>query len=332
MFRPWLWLPPQLAHDWGQFFLRLLGVVKAPSTPCWSSVSWRGFQFHNPVGVAGGVDKDALQVKGWWSLGCGFIEVGTVTPKSQPGNSGRRIGRNIPLNALWNRMGFPSHGAAAVKSRLQKLNKRATPILVNIGKNATTPQDQAHQDYIFLISEFASCADGFVLNISSPNTKGLRDLLLPHNLNSFLDPIMSHFKELKKNHKNLFMLLKISPDLSYEQLRGVLMASHALGVDGWVLTNTTTHREVSSPFPPEGGVSGAPLKSRSIQVLKDSITILGSARQDQLIISCGGVLSAEDVQERLNYGADLVQVYSALVLNGPGFFLKLAEFFKGRVK
>lgn len=249
------------------------------------------------------------------------MEVGTVTPQPQPGNAPPVVDRDIAHEALWNRLGFPSQGVERVRSRLQKLNRPfAAPLFVNIGKNATTPLEQAQLDYASLLSRLRGTVDGFVINISSPNTKGLRELLKPERLRDFLTPIMT-----AQPGDRAPILLKISPDLEDDELERVLSISHELGMDGWILTNTSQGLREGLKFPVEGGVSGRPLGPRSKKLLTRALEVLGENRRDKLIVSVGGVMSAEDVEERLQLGADLVQVYAALIFEGPYFLRKVAK-------
>jgi dihydroorotate dehydrogenase len=218
-------------------------------------------------------------------------------------------------------MGFPSKGVDRVLKHLAKLSRPyRTPIFANIGKNAMTPLERAHEDYVLLMQALRSYVDGFVVNISSPNTKGLRDLLKPERLREFLSPIMQANKT-----QPLPVLLKLSPDLSDEELAEAFNISFEQGVDGWILTNTSQHLREGLSFPEEGGVSGRPLAPRSREFLQKSLRLLGKRRDGKLIVSVGGVMSAADVEERLDLGADLVQVYSALIFQGPWFFKKVAK-------
>jgi len=320
--RPWLWISPALAHKLSPPLLNGLHFFTPSSKPPeWRPLDWNGLHFPNRLGVAGGVDKDARNVKAWWSLGAGFIEVGTVTPQPQRGNTPPVVDRDLTRQAVWNRLGFPSQGVARVKKRLARLPiPHRTPVFANIGKNASTPLDQAHQDYIALLEQLRGTVDGFVVNISSPNTKGLRELLRPEKLTDFLSPIMH---SLPKVHDPV--LLKLSPDMEDSELERVLEISHALGIDGWILTNTSQSIRDNLAFPKEGGVSGQPLATRSREVLKRALAILGERRRGKLVVSVGGILTPDDVIERLEMGADLVQVYSALIFEGPSFFKKVAK-------
>lgn len=346
--RPWLWLPAPAAHALSPYFLRAHGAAFSPVTYEWRPRVWRGLRFANPLGLAGGVDKDATTVRGWWTLGAGFIEIGTVTPLPQGPNPGRIMGRDLAQNALWNKMGFPSRGAEAVAAQLEKLPRPYhTPVFINIGKNRVTANENAAQDYITCLERLYRHADAFVINISSPNTKGLRDLLKPENLHAFLAPIRSARDRIAATavataraaggagssatsgpgtvpHATP-LLLKLSPDIDDTDLNSALDVSHELGIDGYIVSNTTLHREPQSPFPAEGGVSGAPLARLSKAMLCKTLFRLGARREGKLVVSAGGVMSAADVRERLDMGADLVQVYSALIFSGPRFFRDVAH-------
>jgi dihydroorotate dehydrogenase len=326
--RPWLWIPPQLAHDWSPRFMAWYGRYCREAVPVWKSFKWKGLKFPNPLGIAGGVDKDCLGLEGWWRAGAGFAEVGTITPLPQPGNSGTRVGRDLGQQAVWNRLGFPSEGMDVVAKRLSELPRpHRTPIFANLGKNAVTPLDFAHSDYVLGATRLSKHVDGFVVNISSPNTEGLRELLQPARLKKFLTPLSTHFRQLKQP-----WLLKMSPDLSTMELEAVLKTSMDLGVDGWILTNTSQGLRDSLKFPEGGGISGKPLAGKSKSVLESTIKILGADRGDKLLVSVGGILTPEDVEERLEMGANLVQVYAALVFSGPFFFRKVAKWQQLRKK
>ncbi len=321
--KPWLLLPAKLAHDLAPIGLQLLAAFKEPRAHRWNPVEWHGMSFQNPLGIAGGVDKDAGSVESWWTFGPGFIEVGTVTPLPQEPNEGKIIARSVRDEALWNKMGFPGTGAWNVKENLRDLpSPRPTPVFVNIGKNRTTPNENAAQDYAECIRVLRGLADAFVVNISSPNTVGLRDLFQPAQFRKFLDSVISA--------RDLFsagtpLLLKLSPDLSETDLEMVIDTACELGIEGFIATNTTLSRDSDSTFPIDGGVSGRPLARLSIATLEKLLRILGRRREGKLIVSVGGIMTPEDVFRRLEMGADLVQVYTALVFEGPGFFDQVAQ-------
>lgn len=322
--KPWLLLPPEFAHNISPTVLNLLYSRRPKDKKKfhWSSVDWEGLHFRNPVGTAGGLDKNGVNIKSWWNLGAGFLELGTVTPLPQFQNEGVIIDRDKKLEALWNCMGFPNLGARNLEKQLLAVpkKKRLTPLFVNIGKNRWTPNETAHEDYVYLIKNLGKHADSLVINISSPNTKGLRDLFSKENFRAFLNPISDAASKLNSPP----LLLKISPDLEPQQIENIVAATSDSMIKGWILTNTTVTRSEEMKFPTDrGGVSGKPLNDLSKKMLVDFQKMLGSRRSDQLIISTGGISGKADVSERLDLGADLVQVYSTLVFNGPGFFKSL---------
>lgn len=327
--RPWLWLSPQLAHDLTPLALKLYGHFNPYQTLTWNPFTWRGLEFTNRLGLAGGVDKNADNIEHWWTLGPGFVEIGTVTPQPQTGHIGKRLARDHGQHSIWNRLGFPSHGMNHVVSRLQHLYQpRFTPVFANIGKNATTPLENAAQDYITCMEKLYPYVDAFVVNISSPNTAGLRELSRPENFEKFLSPIVlanNNRKGERISDVRLPLLIKLSPDISDTELESILHTSADMGIDGWILTNSSAELRQGLSFPKEGGVSGKPLAQRSKELLSRAVQSLGKKREDRLLISCGGVMSPFDVFERLELGADLVQVYSALIFNGPFFFRRVKE-------
>lgn len=323
--RPWLWLPPAWAHALAPSLLPLASLFAPDADEVrWREFSWRGMQFRNPLGTAGGLDKDAESMDEWAALGAGFLEIGTITPKAQGPNPGRIVDRDVRAGALWNRMGFPSQGLRVARANLQdwsaaagRPGERATPVFVNAGKNRDTSLDEAAQDYAFVIRELDDLADAFTINISSPNTQGLRDLFQPQRLRDFLSPL----REVTRRP----LLLKLSPDLDAESLASAIESLVSVGLDGVVATNTTLARPPQVNFPPEGGLSGAPLAALSLRMLDEVLRLLGRDRDGRLVVSAGGVMNTDDVLQRLDRGADLVQVYSTLVLNGPWLFSQAAR-------
>ena len=326
--KPWLLLPPQLAHHLAPLGLQVMAAFRDQPTYTWRPFTWRGLKFNNRLGTAGGVDKDGELIEEWWKFGPGFVEIGTVTPLAQGPNDGKIFDRDIEAGALWNRMGFPGRGAWVARENLRDLPiLKPTPIFVNIGRNRVTPNELAVRDYANCISILAGLADVFVVNISSPNTQGLRELLQPANLHKFLGGVLA--AKNKSTSPYTPVLLKLSPDLDDTELRTIVEISSSLGVDGYIATNTTLARDHGSPFPPEGGVSGRPLAPRSTAVLKVLLETLGKNKGDKLVVSAGGVMTPDDVKMRLDLGADLVQVYSALIYEGPGFFERVCHAMHG---
>ncbi len=323
MTKPWLWLPPQVSYRLAGACLALYGRLSPDlksQPPVWSPLLWRNLKFSNRLGLAGGVDKDGDALRAWWKLGAGFLEIGTVTPKPQPGHSGKVVDRDNSKLAVWNRLGFPSRGVLDLSARLRALNNQyLTPVFANIGKNANTPIDSAHTDYLECIESLQGQVDGFVVNVSSPNTTGLTSILTEKWFASFLRPIVARCKPASP------LLLKLPPDLSESHLQAVLKTAIDLDVDGFVLTNSSTGLRDGLAFPSEGGVSGQPLSELSKLNLQRTLEILGPHREGRLIVSVGGILTPQDVFERLAMGADLVQVYSALIFHGPTFFRHVAR-------
>ncbi len=320
MIRPWLWLPAKISHSLSGVGVEAAALLTSESQTTqtfeWKPFTWKGLHFRNRFGTAGGLDKNAEHVQAWQKLGAGFIEIGTVTPKPQAGNPGTVIDRNLKHLALWNKMGFPSKGAEFVQKRLLGL-KRNVPLFINIGKNRDTPLENAGADYLTLTEQFRSQADALVINISSPNTPGLRSLAQVDSLKGWLGSVI-------KKAQTTPVLLKLSPDMADQDLKETVLLAVQEGIAGFILTNTTLSRASGLSFPVEGGVSGLPLKEKALHALDQIQTILGSQRSSLLIVSCGGVMTAEDVFDRLERGADLVQTYSALVFNGPGFLKDVA--------
>ena len=319
--KPWLWLPPAWSHYMSPSALRFYSKIQANRKPFeWQSFQWKGISFPNPLGTAGGMDKNVLNVRDWWALGAGFCEAGTITPKSQNQNPGKVLERNIKEKSLWNSLGFPNRGLPFAVKQLQALpppGKRPAPLFVNIGKNRDTPFDRAFKDYQTCIKALSPYAEAFVVNISSPNTKGLREFFDKKNLPSFLNSLQS-VNDTKKP-----LILKLSPDLTDSDFLQVIEQSLENEINGWCICNSTAFRSSEQSHPSHGGVSGRPLKTKSIHLLKLLTAYLKKREEEEkLIVSTGGVLSPEEALERLALGAHLVQVYSALIFTGPDFFRK----------
>lgn len=281
-----------------------------------------GLTFRNPVGLAAGFDKDAKLIDALSCLGFGFIEIGTLTPRPQPGNEKPRLFRLPKDQALVNRMGFNNEGVLAAAMRLKAKNP-AVIIGGNIGKNKATPNERAHEDYTFCVDALYDCVDYFVVNVSSPNTPGLRELQEKAPLQQLLQTI----KELSlKKPIARPVLLKIAPDLTAGQLDDIVDILKATGIDGVIATNTTISRE-GLQTPGEalsrigaGGLSGKPLRERSNEVIRYLREKLG---KDFPIIGVGGIMSPADAWEKLQAGADLVQVYTGFIYDGPGLMKRI---------
>jgi len=266
-----------------------------------------GLKFKNPVGLAAGFDKNAECYNEFSNFGFGFIEIGTVTPIPQPGNPKKRIFRLVEDKSLINRLGFNNKGLSSIVNNLKK--QRDIIIGANIGKNFFTKNNEAYNDYLQCISELNEFIDYFAVNISSPNTKGLREFHDKSLLRPLLEKLIK-FNDKQNNKRPL--LLKISPDLSEEQLAEIVVLIKDLNLDGIIATNTTVSRDgATSKFKiQQGGMSGQLLKIKSNAIVKYLRKNLG---ENFPIIGVGGIMSADDAIERLNSGADLIQIYTGFI-------------------
>lgn len=325
-------LDPEYAHALTLSLIRLAGafppvrgllraVYRAPDRP----VQAFGLRFTNPVGLAAGYDKDGLGWRGLACLGFGHIEVGTVTLLPQKGNPRPRLFRLAEEQALINRMGFPGRGAEFVRRRLD-LSKHAGLVLgVNIGKNKDTPLEEAYRDYLALMRIFAPCADYLAVNVSSPNTVGLRRLQGRQELNKLLGELYKEsLSQDVKLGRHVPLLVKLAPDLTDEELDDALEAIITNGVDGVIATNTTINREgLQSPHASQaGGLSGKPLYNRSLEVVR---SVHRRTQGSLPIIGVGGIDSPESAQAMLDSGAALVQVYTGLIYQGPGLIRRMVK-------
>lgn len=322
-------LPPERAHA-----LALGGLRFATALPpvrwmlrrryCepWSTpIEVAGLSFPNPVGLAAGYDKDALGWPALTTLGFGHIEVGTVTPRPQPGNPPPRVFRLPEDAALINRMGFPGRGAEFVAARLRRIPRPPGVVLgVNIGKNKDTPLEAAVDDYLSLLATFAPLADYLAVNVSSPNTEGLRRLQARAALEDLLGRLAAARRELEGPRPPIFV--KLAPDLDEQGLDDAVGAILDSGMDGIVATNTTIAREGlrGARREEQGGLSGAPLAERSTAMIAAIHERTGGRVP---IIGVGGVRTATDAKAKLDVGASLVQVYTGLIYEGPAMVRRI---------
>lgn len=277
-----------------------------------------GIHFASPIGLAAGLDKNGKAIPGFSSIGFGFIEVGTVTPVAQPGNDQPRLFRLPEDQALINRMGFNNLGSEALASRLRRLKLRKIPVAVNIGKNKWTPNERAEEDYKACIRTLYGLGSFFVVNISSPNTPGLRNLQHGDELRKLLDAVMSEMKlQNDKTQRALPpVLVKIAPDVQDPELEYMMEIIVKSGVSGVIATNTTLSRAglTHAHAKETGGLSGKPLAKRSTDVIRQIYRLT----QGKLpIIGCGGIFNSEDAYEKIRAGASLVEIYTALIYQGP---------------
>ena len=330
LFRPILFkLDPEFVHELTLQALRLTGAV-----PFFHSIVRKnldiqakpvqafGLTFKNPVGLAAGYDKDGLAWRGLTALGFGHLEVGTVTPRAQPGNPRPRLFRIPEEQAIINRMGFPGYGADFLVRRLQNRRQLSDCVLgVNIGKNKDTPNERAVDDYLMLLKTFAPLADYLTVNVSSPNTVGLRRL----QAREYLEGLLKALAQARANMSDQPpILVKLAPDLNADELDDALGAIMATGMDGVIATNTTIRRDtLISPLGTEkGGLSGAPLTAIS----RNMVAEIRQRTQGQLpVVGVGGIMSPDDARAMLDAGACLVQIYTGLIYAGPGFVRQIVS-------
>jgi len=279
-----------------------------------------GLTFPNPIGLAAGLDKNGVALPAWAALGFGFIEIGTVTAKAQPGNPKPRIFRLPEQQALINRLGFNNDGADAIARRLAALRERgpwpAVPVGINIGKSRTTPLEQATDDYLYSFRALRDFADYITLNISSPNTPGLRELQEPEKLSELLHAIGNEAGTTPKP-----LVVKISPDLSGTELKAILVVCEENGVSGIIATNTTLdHSSIAPQLDQAGGLSGAPLRDKSTALVREI-----NARSTIPVIASGGIFDAESAREKFQAGALLIQLYTGLIYRGPQLLREIID-------
>jgi dihydroorotate dehydrogenase len=296
--------------------LRALKSFQPPSKP----KTVFGLNFPNPIGLAAGLDKNGVALPAWAALGFGFIEIGTVTAKAQPGNPKPRIFRLPAQQALINRLGFNNDGADAIADRLRRLRNSerwpAVPVGINIGKSRTTPLEQATDDYLYSFRLLRDFADYITVNVSSPNTPGLRELQKPEKLSDLLHAIGSEAGATPKP-----IVVKISPDISAAELKAILAVCEEHRVAGIIATNTTVdHSSIPHQLDQEGGLSGAALRDRSTALVREIV-----ARSTIPVIASGGICDAASAREKFQAGAQLIQLYTGLVYRGPGFLREIIE-------
>lgn len=325
-------LPPEKAHYFAMDSLKF--ILKIPLLNLFfkarandNPITIAGLTFPNKVGIAAGFDKNAMYVNELEALGFGFVEIGTVTPIPQDGNPQPRLFRLPEDNALINRMGFNNHGATVVAERLSKLKKGNIILGGNLGKNKVTPNEKAADDYEIAFEKLYPYVDYFVVNVSSPNTPGLRALQDKDSLIQIFDKLYSKAKELIKDGINKPIFLKIAPDLEDAQLDEIISLVNEKNIEGIIATNTTISRAGLNTLGSKieeignGGLSGKPVRERSTEVIK----YLRKALPSLPIIGVGGIHSLEDAQEKIKAGANLVQIYTGFVYEGKSLVKKLAK-------
>ena len=325
--RPLLFsLDPETAH---RVTLQLAGFLPyAAVPPC--PVRALGLQFPNPVGLAAGLDKDAEHIDALAKLGFGFIEVGTVTPRPQAGNPRPRLFRLPQAQALINRLGFNNVGLDAFLRNVVRSRYRGI-LGINIGRNADTPPERAADDYEMCLDKVYSHASYVTINISSPNTRGLRDLQQKDQVENLLARLSTRRERLAERHgKRTPLVLKVAPDLLPGQVSGIANAVRRHGIEGVIATNTSVSREGVEGLPhanEAGGLSGKPLRERATRVLK---LLESELRNEATLIGAGGIFTQSDAREKIAAGASLVQLYTGLIYRGPGLVAECVSAFRAK--
>jgi len=323
LLRPVLFrLDPERAHG---LAIRVLGwrgrLLRPPVIDPRLRVRLLGQELPGPIGLAAGADKNADAVPGWATVGLGFLEVGTVTPRPQDGNPRPRVFRLVDDLALVNRLGFNNAGADAMRSRLEALGAPPIPVAVNIGKNKTTPNEHAIDDYLRALELLGRFADWIVVNVSSPNTPGLRELQSPMAMRSLVGSLVKAAPEGRSGGP-VPIVVKLAPDWEGDDLERTVDAVLEGGAKGLVATNTTLGRDgLRSPAASEtGGLSGAPLREVATSIIRRIRKRIGP---DMALVGVGGIDSADAVWEMLEAGADAVELYTALIYEGPGLVRRI---------
>ncbi len=327
--RPLLFsLDAENAH---QIALRAAGLAAlfTPPVPR-APVRAMGLEFANPVGLAAGLDKNAEHIDALAALGFGFIEVGTVTPRPQPGNPPPRLFRLPEKEALINRLGFNNVGLSAFLDNVRRARWNGV-IGINIGRNADTPPEHAIDDYELGLKQAYPHASYVTINISSPNTAGLRNLQQADQL----DALLSRMKNLRatlaeKHGRRVPLVVKVAPDLSGSEIQAMAGAVRRHGIDGVIATNTSVSRDGVEGLrhaSEAGGLSGAPIRKRSTEVLRQFRAALGA---DVTLVGAGGILNGDDAREKIDAGASLVQLYTGLVYRGPELVAECASAFRAK--
>ena len=308
-------LDPELAHRFTIAALALAPPLTAPADPPELATTAFGINFTNPLGLAAGMDKDARAINAWNLLGFGFAEFGTITPRAQPGNPQPRMWRLTRDRALINRLGFPGAGMEAAAGRLERAARRSRAIRIglNFGPNKDTPPERVAEAYAALTRRLGRFADFIVVNVSSPNTPGLRDFQAPERIREIVAAIRG---APPADAQPKPLMIKIAPDLDDAQADAICACALDERIDGIVAANTTLAREavgVSAPYP--GGLSGAPLRERARKMIA---RVYAATSGKIAIIGVGGIASAEDALGHIRAGASLVELYTGMVYGGPG--------------
>ena len=311
-------LPPEQSQNISHFFLKLFsGLYKSKQT----RFSVKGLKIKNRLGLAAGLDKNARLINEFDNIGFGFIEVGTITPKPQYGNPKPRIKRLISHESLLNSLGFPNEGVATIKPRLQKVRDDIC-LGVNIGPNKDTVSQEIVNDYLFCYREVFKYADFVTMNISSPNTPNLRSL---HNIENFKSVIDAILNERSKHQKQPKIFIKISPDEESKTYKDLIETINDSAIDGVVISNTSDNQNLKESLKVghlPGGISGKSLKNSANKILKEIKTIIN---QEKIIVAVGGIFDVDSYNEKFELGADLVQMYTGLIYEGPNLVKRIVK-------
>ncbi len=319
-------LDPEISHNLTLSALNVaekLGLLK--SKPLNKPKTVMGINFHSPVGLAAGLDKNGDHIHALAALGFGFIEIGTITPRPQAGNPKPRLFRLPEKNAIINRMGFNNKGVDHLVEQVKKTNFKGV-LGINIGKNADTPIENAVDDYLICMRKVYELASYITINISSPNTKNLRQLQQGSEFKPLLAALKNEQTVLNEKHERYVpLVVKIAPDLTEEEVKAIANVLLELEMDGVIATNTTVSREEVKGLPhgdEVGGLSGSPVLNQSTKVVEHLFAELG----DRIpIIAAGGIMGAEDAKAKIKAGASLVQVYTGFIYRGPGLIAEITE-------
>ena len=311
-------LPPEQSQNISHFFLKLFsGLYKSKQT----RFSVKGLKIKNRLGLAAGLEKHARLINEFDNIGVGFVEVGTITPKPQYGNPKPRIKRLISNESLLNSLGFPNEGVATIKPRLQKVRDDIC-LGVNIGPNKDTVPQEIVNDYLFCYREVFKYADFVTMNISSPNTPNLRSL---HNIENFKSVIEEILNERSKHQKQPKIFIKISPDEESKTYKDLIETINDSAIDGVVISNTSDNQSLKESLKVghlPGGISGKSLKNSANKILKEIKTIIN---QEKIIVAVGGIFDVDSYNEKFELGADLVQMYTGLIYEGPNLVKRIVK-------
>ena len=311
-------LPPEQSQNISHFFLKLFsGLYKSEQT----RFSVKGLKIKNRLGLAAGLDKNARLINEFDNIGFGFVEVGTVTPKPQYGNPKPRIKRLISNESLLNSLGFPNEGVSTIKPRLKKVRDDIC-LGVNIGPNKDTVPQEIVNDYLFCYREVFKYADFVTMNISSPNTPNLRSL---HNIENFKSVIDAILNERSKHQKQPKIFIKISPDEESKTYKDLIETINDSAIDGVVISNTSDNQNLKESLKVghlPGGISGKSLKNSANKILKEIKTIIN---QEKIIVAVGGIFDVDSYNEKFELGADLVQMYTGLIYEGPNLVKRIVK-------